>query len=144
MFRGRRVAGARRRAGRGHSVARLRYTTVTEFAAHLSSYDHHHRKRFAEMKEAEKARAGGDEAVAERREREEKRRNKELSKRIAAAAAAAPPPPARPAAPPPPSFGGGFRPRARTTAPVKFGLGAKKPAAGGIKFNLGGPKKGPP
>lgn len=26
------------------------YSTVTEFAHHLSSYDHHHKKRFSEMK----------------------------------------------------------------------------------------------
>ena len=45
------------------------YTTVSEFSAHLSSYDHHHRKRFAEMREAEKARNA--DATAEKRSREE-------------------------------------------------------------------------
>ena len=28
---------------------------VTEYENHLSSYDHHHKKRFKEMREAEKA-----------------------------------------------------------------------------------------
>jgi len=35
-------------------VCDKRYTKVKEFENHLSSYDHHHRKRFKEMKEAEK------------------------------------------------------------------------------------------
>ena len=51
------------------------YTTVSEFSAHLSSYDHHHRKRFAEMREAEKARNA--DATAEKRSREEARRERE-------------------------------------------------------------------
>ena len=43
------------------AVCDKQYKTVQEFAQHLSSYDHHHRKRFAEMKEAQKDRPGAAE-----------------------------------------------------------------------------------
>mmetsp|Transcript_24848 Transcript_24848/g.36652 ORF Transcript_24848/g.36652 Transcript_24848/m.36652 type:complete len:243 (-) Transcript_24848:344-1072(-) len=36
------------------------YKNVSEMASHLSSYDHHHKKRFKEMKQAEKRRAEGN------------------------------------------------------------------------------------
>lgn len=39
-------------------VCDKRYVKVMEFDNHLSSYDHHHRKRFKEMKETEKVRHG--------------------------------------------------------------------------------------
>jgi len=103
------------------------YTTVSEFSAHLSSYDHHHRKRFAEMREAEKARNA--DATAEKRSREEARRERELQKQIRAAAAAAP----APAAPAPapaalPGFGGFQTKKLPGAAPIKFSLdfGSKK------------------
>ena len=97
------------------------YTTVSEFSAHLSSYDHHHRKRFAEMREAEKARNA--DATAEKRSREEARRERELQKQIRAAAAAAP----APAAPAPapaalPGFGGFQTKKIAGAAPIKFSL----------------------
>jgi len=38
-------------------VCDKQYVKVTEYENHLSSYDHHHKKRFKEMREAEKARA---------------------------------------------------------------------------------------
>ena len=38
-----------------NQVCDKRYIKVKEFENHLSSYDHHHRKRFKEMKETEKA-----------------------------------------------------------------------------------------
>lgn len=92
------------------------YTTVSEFSAHLSSYDHHHRKRFAEMKEGERARTA--DATAEKRRREEVRREKALQRQIDAAAAAPAPTPA----PALPGFGG-FRTRKVAAAPIKFSLG---------------------
>ena len=92
------------------------YTTVSEFSAHLSSYDHHHRKRFAEMREAERARNA--DATAEKRSREEARRERELQKQIRAAAAAAPAP--APAALP--GFGGFQTKKLPGAAPIKFSL----------------------
>jgi len=38
-------------------VCDKRYTKVTEFENHLSSYDHHHKKRFREMQQDQRARA---------------------------------------------------------------------------------------
>ena len=107
------------------------YTTVSEFSAHLSSYDHHHRKRFAEMREAEKARNA--DATAEKRSREEARRERELQKQIRAAQAAPAPAPAPTplvAAPAPalPGFGGFQTKKIAGAAPIKFSLdfGSKK------------------
>ena len=97
------------------------YTTVSEFSAHLSSYDHHHRKRFAAMREAERARNA--DATAEKRSREEARRERELQKQIRAAQAAPAPAPA----------GAGAGPAARLQAasrPKNF------PGAAPIKFSL--------
>ena len=94
------------------------YTTVSEFTAHLSSYDHHHRKRFAEMREAEKARNA--DATAEKRSREEARRERELQKQIRAAQAA--PAPAAPAPAALPGFGGFQTKKIAGAAPIKFSL----------------------
>ena len=103
------------------------YTTVSEFSAHLSSYDHHHRKRFAEMREAEKARNA--DATAEKRSREEARRERELQKQIRAAAAAAPAPAPAPApastgytSAPLPGFSGFQTKKITGAAPIKFSL----------------------
>ena len=49
---------ARLPAHRPTQVCDKRYVKVKEFENHLSSYDHHHRKRFKEMKETEKVRHG--------------------------------------------------------------------------------------
>ncbi|GAB4818470.1 hypothetical protein N2152v2_005516 [Parachlorella kessleri] len=89
------------------------YATAMEMDAHLSSYDHHHKKRLAEM------RAMTVERTRKERERKERRRvEKEmakLSEQVAKAQAAAgigpgldPPPPPPPDSPP--SSGGGTPP----------------------------------
>ena len=56
------------------------YKTVAEFATHLSSYDHHHRKRFRDMAHAQRPKRDKDEQ-RKRREREEE----DLQRRIHAA-----------------------------------------------------------
>ena len=62
------------------------YKTVGEFSNHLSSYDHHHVKRFKEMKAMEKKRRGGGKSNADKtRRREQKREEAQLRKRMAAA-----------------------------------------------------------
>ena len=103
------------------------YKTVAEFSNHLSSYDHGHRKRFAEMREAEKARNA--DATAEKRSREEARRERELQKQIRAAAAAAPAPAPAPApastgyaTAPLPGFSGFQTKKIAGAAPIKFSL----------------------
>jgi septal ring factor EnvC (AmiA/AmiB activator) len=113
------------------------YKTVAEFSNHLSSYDHGHRKRFAEMREAERNRAGGADAVAAKRRKEDARQARELQRQIDAAAARAPPavaaPAAAAAAPPAPTAPApaGDAPRA------KFGFGLAKKPTGKIKFGFG-------
>ena len=96
------------------------YKTVAEFSVHLSSYDHHHRKRFAEMREAEKARNA--DATAEKRSREEARRERELQKQIRAAQAAPAPAPEAPAPAALPGFGGFQTKKIAGAAPIKFSL----------------------
>ncbi|KAL7747116.1 hypothetical protein RI367_007474 [Sorochytrium milnesiophthora] len=67
------------------------YRQVSEFENHLSSYDHHHRKRIKEMKSLQReAGAGGSVAAATAasevaKEKERKREEKELAKMRAAA-----------------------------------------------------------
>mmetsp|Transcript_32877 Transcript_32877/g.77102 ORF Transcript_32877/g.77102 Transcript_32877/m.77102 type:complete len:136 (+) Transcript_32877:482-889(+) len=102
---------------------------------HLNSYDHHHRKRFFEMKQDMKGSVEEREKEREERQRREQRRQeKEMQKMLEKAgagrvpAAMAPPAPA----PKPVTLGG---------APLKFGLGAKpgaKPVAvgGGGNFSM--------
>ena len=80
-------------------VCDKRYVRVMEFENHLSSYDHHHRKRFKEMREAERART-----KAGAPPKKVKKDPALVAAEAAAAAAAAsatlaPPPP-----PPPPPF----------------------------------------
>lgn len=65
------------------AVCDKQYKTVAEFATHLSSYDHHHRKRFAEMKEAHKPKI--------QRRKDDERSNAELERRVQAAAPSQPP-----------------------------------------------------
>lgn len=90
-------------------VCDKRYVKVKEFENHLSSYDHHHRKRFKEMREAEKARNKSRAPL-----RKEKKDPALIAAEAAAAAAAAAgggprssappaPPPAPPAQPAPPA-----------------------------------------
>ncbi|CAG8718501.1 238_t:CDS:2, partial [Acaulospora morrowiae] len=52
------------------------YTKITEYEAHLSSYDHNHRKRFKEMKESNRPSTKLD----KKREKERKREEKELAR----------------------------------------------------------------
>lgn len=63
------------------------YKTVAEFSSHLSSYDHHHRKRFAEMRESQRARQPTDTS------QEVARAQAELDRRIQETAGAAAPAP---------------------------------------------------
>lgn len=68
-------------------VCNKQYHKVAEFESHLSSYDHHHRKRFKEMQASEKARRGGNE-VEKARKKEERQQAKLIAaanKTIAAA-----------------------------------------------------------
>jgi hypothetical protein len=51
------------------------YKLAMEFEAHLSSYDHNHRKRFKEMKEMH-----GSSSRDDRQKREQQRQEKELAK----------------------------------------------------------------
>uniref|UniRef100_A0A7S4DBH5 G-patch domain-containing protein n=1 Tax=Heterosigma akashiwo TaxID=2829 RepID=A0A7S4DBH5_HETAK len=64
------------------------YKNVSEMSNHLSSYDHHHTKRFKEMKAAERARAEASGETEGRRRRERQREAREMERRLAAAAAA--------------------------------------------------------
>ncbi|KAJ3341586.1 cytosolic leucyl tRNA synthetase [Gonapodya sp. JEL0774] len=94
------------------------YTKVSEYDNHLSSYDHHHRKRMKELKEVE-AKNRNIQAAEDRKKREERdklREQRELAKLLKAGggktsqvigSAPMPPPPQEPAAtteltPPPP------------------------------------------
>mmetsp|Transcript_18362 Transcript_18362/g.23130 ORF Transcript_18362/g.23130 Transcript_18362/m.23130 type:complete len:369 (+) Transcript_18362:1-1107(+) len=65
------------------------YKNVAEMSNHLSSYDHHHKKRFKEMREAERARQGGGGGGERKRKREQQRQEKELQRRMQAANSAA-------------------------------------------------------
>lgn len=65
------------------------YTNVKEMSVHLSSYDHHHKKRFKEMKESQKRHS--DDADGEQRKKKEARRAaKEVRDRINATSSSAP------------------------------------------------------
>ena len=93
---------------------------------HLSSYDHHHRKRFAEMREAERARNA--DATAEKRSREEARRERELQKQIRAAAGGAGAGSCGTGAGRIVGFGGFQTKKTSGAAPIKFSLDfGKKP-----------------
>ena len=116
------------------------YRTVAEFSGHLSSYDHGHRKRFAEMRQSEKARTGDD--AESKRRKEERRAARDLQRRIDAANASAPavaavsapapaPAPARAAADPAaaaPRRKFGFAMGGAKKAPIKFAFGKPPPA----------------
>jgi len=41
------------------------YTKIMEYEAHLSSYDHNHKKRFEEMKQFDKVRNGVEKKTQE-------------------------------------------------------------------------------
>ena len=47
-------------------MAMCRYVKITEWENHLSSYDHHHRKRFKEMQQEQKARTATAQRLRER------------------------------------------------------------------------------
>ncbi|KAF9346719.1 G patch domain-containing protein 8 [Mortierella sp. AD094] len=54
------------------------YERIADYEAHLSSYDHNHKKRFKEMKET--SRAGAASATNKAKEKERKREERELAK----------------------------------------------------------------
>ncbi|KAG0221508.1 G patch domain-containing protein 8, partial [Actinomortierella wolfii] len=54
------------------------YERISEYEGHLNSYDHHHKKRFKEMKESSRAGASG--AIEKAKEKERKREEKELAR----------------------------------------------------------------
>ncbi|KAI9308186.1 hypothetical protein BJ944DRAFT_260741 [Cunninghamella echinulata] len=78
------------------------YSKVSEYDQHLQSYDHHHKKRFKDMKESAKKSAIGQSEKEKKRERERRREEKELKRMQEAImkkhGQSLPPPP-----PPPPS-----------------------------------------
>ncbi|KAL0073552.1 hypothetical protein J3Q64DRAFT_1816181 [Phycomyces blakesleeanus] len=83
------------------------YSKISEYEQHLQSYDHHHKKRFKDMKESAK---NTDAALSEKerkRERERKREERELKRMHEAmlkrSGEAAPPPPPPTLTPAPPS-----------------------------------------
>ncbi|KAJ3117044.1 G patch domain-containing protein 8 [Phlyctochytrium bullatum] len=131
------------------SICDKQYSKTTEYETHLSSYDHHHRKRFKEMKEMERNNAGQAAHKKAREDKERAREEKELQRLQAAALAKAKPKPLEggptphaPAASGPSTAGAGA-PAAPTSTPfqkpaaqkISFSFGAK-PATGGIKFSL--------
>ncbi|KAG0036095.1 hypothetical protein BGZ82_004705 [Podila clonocystis] len=54
------------------------YERIADYEVHLSSYDHHHKKRFKDMKETSRAGAAG--ATNKIKEKEKKREERELAK----------------------------------------------------------------
>jgi hypothetical protein len=59
------------------------YKTVGEMSNHLSSYDHHHKKRFDEMKKMQRGARSND--TQKKRQKEKKREEAEMRKRMQAA-----------------------------------------------------------
>ncbi|KAJ2963873.1 hypothetical protein NQZ79_g1103 [Umbelopsis isabellina] len=53
------------------------YSKISEYEQHLQSYDHHHKKRFKDMRESSKSTQGAIAERAQRRERERKREERE-------------------------------------------------------------------
>ncbi|KAI9009665.1 hypothetical protein BC832DRAFT_552119 [Gaertneriomyces semiglobifer] len=144
-------------------ICQKQYNKIAEYEAHLSSYDHHHRKRFKELKEMSKkgpATSGAKKSKKEEKERarEEKelRRLQEATlardaqlKRVPVSQAQSTGIPATTRNPTtetsdnsasqpsgPSSFVEQAIPDASATPPSKlaFGFGSKKPRTGGIKF----------
>ncbi|KAF9309686.1 G patch domain-containing protein 8 [Podila horticola] len=54
------------------------YERIADYEVHLSSYDHHHKKRFKDMKETSRAGAAG--TTSKIKEKEKKREERELAK----------------------------------------------------------------
>ncbi|KAG2171744.1 hypothetical protein INT43_008124, partial [Umbelopsis isabellina] len=53
------------------------YSKISEYEQHLQSYDHHHKKRFKDMRESSKSTEGAIAERAQRRDRERKREERE-------------------------------------------------------------------
>jgi hypothetical protein len=53
------------------------YSRISEYEQHLQSYDHHHKKRFKDMRDSSKSTQGAIAERAARRERERKREERE-------------------------------------------------------------------
>ncbi|KAJ3200454.1 G patch domain-containing protein 8 [Dinochytrium kinnereticum] len=110
------------------SICDKQYAKVSEYETHLSSYDHHHRKRFKEMQDLQKSNPTQTKKRKEREEKERAQEEKELRRLQEAALAKAQSiptvsPTAAPLIKPP-------------TQKVAFSFGGPKPAGGGIKFSL--------
>ncbi|SAL95924.1 hypothetical protein [Absidia glauca] len=139
------------------------YNKVSEYDQHLQSYDHHHKKRFKDMKEQAKRSTLGQSEKEKKRERERRREEKEMKRMLQTHNLPPPPPPPAAAAvdkdipPPPPPVNHDMIPPpppppvahdtipppppllSTTTNKVSFGFGVKKKPSG-IRFGL--PKKG--
>ncbi|ORX91353.1 hypothetical protein K493DRAFT_317335 [Basidiobolus meristosporus CBS 931.73] len=112
------------------------YTKISEYESHLSSYDHHHKKRFQEMKQSSK----NPDASQARKEKDRRREEKELKRmqEAAMAAAAAKQGPAMGASPDsenPPSLA------SATHKPISFGIGKAKLNANAQPFKFALKKK---
>lgn len=66
-------------------LCQKQYDRPSTFEAHLNSYDHHHKKRFMEMKASQKGKIEATGALEKKREREKKRESKEMAKMAEAA-----------------------------------------------------------
>jgi hypothetical protein len=64
-------------------ICSKQYKTVGEMSNHLSSYDHHHKKRFDEMKKMQ--RGARSHETQKKRQKEKKREEAEMNKRMQAA-----------------------------------------------------------
>eukprot|EP00887_Chlorella_sp_A99_P001277 scaffold14.g1277.t1 len=98
-------------------ICHKQYKQASEMEAHLSSYDHHHRKRLAETRAmlADRGRRERERRERRRQEKELERLNEQFrrAQQAAGGSSAAPPPPdgqaegEAPPPPPPPDDGGG-------------------------------------
>eukprot|EP00842_Homolaphlyctis_polyrhiza_P000555 jgi/Hompol1/14/HPOL_001681-RA len=128
------------------------YTKISDYESHLSSYDHHHCKRFKEMQELSKKGAlPGQQRQTNREQKEHAREEMELQRIMLAAAAKSQSKASVSAAPDAAAVvasgsgsGSGSAsvpsdaPSAAPKKPLSFGLGPKKPAgASQIKFAFG-------
>lgn len=66
-------------------LCQKQYDRPSTFEAHLNSYDHHHKKRFMEMKATQREKIGATGVLDKKREREKRREEKEMAKMAEAA-----------------------------------------------------------
>ncbi|KAL2917657.1 hypothetical protein HK105_202944 [Polyrhizophydium stewartii] len=111
------------------------YARIGEYDAHLSSYDHHHRKRFKEMQEASKRGMLLGQRKADSQAKDRMREERELQRMQAAMQARAQQ--AAPSASEPAADTDAPAPEAtKPKAPMAFAFGAKKAVGGGMRFSL--------